>query len=354
MSLLRTLLPLLVITLGLSVNAPLALAGPAPAGTVLADLDGDGDSDFVLRNFNIGQVAFWIVEWSGTVPLIQGGSGFPGVGANFEVRAVGKFNSDNIDDLVILDLNTFDVFIWYMGIDPGTGSVIIASSSLVGNSGGYMPVGVGQFNPASDSEPDILLRDPTNGDVAIWYVVNGVFGSGGFVGSPGTADWIAVAAADLDGDGVSDIILRNSMISEIAFWELDSGSTGVVRGSGFTLAANFAVLGLADDLDGDGIDDIVFYDPSTNQIFAWIMFADAVTTPTIASGFLIGVTGSDVPVALGQFNPSVDSFPDLVLFDPATNVGVWTLNAGAFLGGGFVGLIGTDWFVAIAGEQIAD
>ena len=51
--------------------------------------------------------------------------------------------------------------------------------------------------------------------IAIFYAARttmGMFAAGGFVGSPGSANWEAIAASDLNADGTDDIILRNLTI----------------------------------------------------------------------------------------------------------------------------------------------
>lgn len=335
--------------------APVAVAGPTGSGVVLADLDGDGDTDFVFRSSDT--VGFWITDWNGTVPVIQSGSGFP-LAANNQIRAVAKFNDDNIDDFVVFDTNTFDVVIWTMGIDSGTGNVIITGASLVGNSGSAtnMPVGVGQFNPETDSIPDIVFQDAAPlGNISAWFIDSSLaFAGGGFIGAAG--DFEYVSSADVNGDGVSDLVKRNVGLSQVSFWELDNGlASGVVRGSGFEgVGSNLRLLRQGGDIDQDGIDDIMLQDSNNGAIFSWLLIGDALTAPTIKASPAAGFTVDDLLIGLGQFDKDPGGFPDVILQRADTSTSVWVLNAGTFSGGGFVGTTGTGFVVVNSGEEVLD
>lgn len=310
--------------------APAVHAGPNGGGqVVIADLDGDGDDDILLRNPSNDELAYWLIQDG----AIVAGGGLGGISDSWEFRGAGKINGDDIDDLVIYDTATSDVFIWFMAFNAG--AVTVGSSATVGNSGGFVVKGVGQFN--GDSVPDLLLQH-SDSTIATWYLdSNGAFAGGGAFGTPG-AGWDAIAAMDVNNDGNSDLLLRNTGIGQIGFWETSSGALGVNRGSGFNLDASFKVLKSTDDFDNDGIDDIVLQDAG-GTVYVWLMFSDDVTPPTIDSPVTTGAAGATNSVATaGRFN--TDDFADVLLVEdaaPNINIATWFLNGGNFVGGGFIG-----------------
>lgn len=335
-------------TLSLLWGAVPAQAGPSGGATFLrADLDGDGDDDLLLRNAGNGELAYWILEDG----AIVAGGGLGGIPASFEFRGAGKIDGDDIDDLVIYDSATDDVLIWFMAFDPVSNAVTVGSGATVGNTGGAEVKGVGQFNPGTDSVPDILLQ---GGDstISVWYLnADGSFQGGGSFGTPG-AGWDALTPADLDGDGNSDLVLRNNGLGQLGFWETSDGALGVNRGSGFNLDASFTVLGAAADFNGDGIDDLALQDAGGN-VFVWLLFSDPATPPTIDTSVDVGAAGANKLEAPGNFNTG-DTDVDVILSEESggnRNISTWFLSDGAFAGGGFIGAPPLAYEVSNAGAN---
>ena len=71
---------------------------------------------------------------------------------------------------------------------------------------------------------DILWRNATNGDVAIWNSN----GSGGFTGNDLNAlvpsSWQIQGVGDFNGDGKADILWRNATNGDVAIWNSNSGA----------------------------------------------------------------------------------------------------------------------------------
>jgi hypothetical protein len=331
---------LLVCAVGLGLSLGLASlraeAGPSGGSAIIGDFNGDGVSDVAFRS-SAGDVAFWITQNIGIVS----GSGFSGVAANFILFGAQDVNGDKISDLGVYDMNTSEVYIWLMAYNSGNGAVTISSAADVGNSGGAVPVGFAQMNPATDSIPDLLLFNSGTGEVDTWYLDNtGHFLGGGEIGSLNGTTFVPIAVGDFSGTGTPTIVLRDVGASPtVGFWELTSGSLGVTRGSGFGLPTTYTVLHSSVDFNHDTKTDLVLQD-NTGNIVIWFMTADAGTPPTILSSPPVIAAGTNIAVADGVFEPASSTDPDLVLqqqADPVINVGVYLLNTGAVTGGGFVG-----------------
>jgi Tol biopolymer transport system component len=140
--------------------------------------------------------------------------------------------------------------------------------------------GVGDFN--GDGKADILWRNNTNGNVAIW-LMNGTTVTNSSTATFGNMPltWSVAGTGDFNGDGNSDIFWRDSS-GNLAIWEMNgttitnSSATGV--GSLSTVWSP-AVTG---DFNGDGKSDILWTDTS-GDLAIWYM-----NGTTIGSGTGLG------------------------------------------------------------------
>jgi hypothetical protein len=322
----------------------------------VGDFDGDGDSDIMFKNNTDNEIAFWIVE----DVLIVAGGGFGGLSSTLQVSGVAYFDDDNISDVLVWDSATSALTIWFMAVNAGTGLPEIGGSSFLGDTGGYEPVAIGQFNPATDSYPDVVTRESATGNLGIWYTDSGNLVDGGFVGNPTTA-YDVLTVGDFNNDGVYSIVFWNDALKELAFWELTgdktpTGAVEILRGSGFGGLTDHFLLSASDDMNDDNMDDFVLQN-GAGDMFVWFMSSDAVTPPTIMDFANTGPAGVNNAVAIGQLNPGAggDSYPDIFLEDRVSasgfvNVGAWLLADGLFVGGGFIGAPFDRYAVTNAGE----
>jgi len=295
-------------------------AGPGGGGVILCDLDGDDITDIGFEGSLQGVGDNLIAAWITNNVAIESGGGFPN-SDGYDVQGCGKFNSDNTDDFVNYNSTTGDVVLFFMN------GLALTGGSLVGNAGANQPRMVADFN--NDGETDILLFNPATSDISVWLLTDGVFTGGGFVGAP--AGWVPTAAGDFDGDGDLDLLLYNTTAQQYAVWVLEN--LAIQSGTGDSLAG-FTFVENTASVDGNNTDDLALYDAAGNVYWWLIGFPGgnfAITGTVFAGG-----AGSNVPVGLGEFNG--DDNTDF-LFQNSGNgdVSAWTLTAGAFSGGGFIG-----------------
>ncbi len=108
------------------------------------------------------------------------------------------------------------------------GTNIIGGGAVSVNAGpGWKAVGTGDFN--GDGKSDILLQNPSNGQVAIWEMNGTNVIGGGTVSSIPGASWHATGTGDFNGDGKADILWQNDG-GQVAIWEMN-GSTQIPGGS---------------------------------------------------------------------------------------------------------------------------
>jgi hypothetical protein len=76
--------------------------------------------------------------------------------------------------------------------------------------------GAGDLN--GDGSADLMWRNPSTGELIVWYVNDQGIRSTAAFNMP--ADWLLVGCGDFDGDGKDDVLWRNADGS-IAIWMMD-------------------------------------------------------------------------------------------------------------------------------------
>jgi Ca2+-binding RTX toxin-like protein len=159
----------------------------------------------------------------------------------------------------------------------------------------------------------------------------------------------AYAANDANGDGDSDLIFYSQSTGLISRTDFVGGvaSGGAVLGD--TLSGNWDVQA-SGDFNTDGTTDLVLKNASTGRFYIW-----TVTNGVQTAGFDLGTIGTNWDVAsTGDFNG--DGNHDLLWRNNGNGqVYVWTFdNAGHQTGGTSLGVLGTDWTAGKAGDFDGD
>jgi len=176
--------------------------------------------------------------------------------------------------------------------------------------------------------PVLFLQSRQMNGVSSWFM--GGPNNAGIQSAPwfatAAAGWELLAVADMNGDGVLDLIFQNPSTGGVGIWFM-TGANGLTIGSApiiFTAAANWRVV-TAVDMNSDGVADLIFQNSVTNQISIWFMkpgglaFSSAPIIATSAPGWKL-VTAADI---------NQDGTPDLVLQNEITGqISVWMMNSG--------------------------
>ncbi len=224
-------------------------------GIAIADLNGDNKPDMVVAGYFTGQIWTFLGNGDGTFRPGQTLSTNPAPESGAEAIAIGDLNGDQKPDLVYTTSDPAAILV-AMGNGDGTFGVPVSFPSV-----GSYSVAIGDVN--GDGFPDIVSSGVTIllGD-----------GKGGF---PQRRDYYQpmdgyVILTDFDGDGKTDIVQGVG-----APWVLSGAGVAVLYGGGdgtFSGAPVSLVPGLtsidsdrgiaiqAADLNGDGIQDLVFSD----------------------------------------------------------------------------------------------
>ncbi len=219
-----------------------------------ADINGDGKVDVLLMNGLTGQVNGWLMD--GATKL---SGGMVGVAAGREFLATGDFDGDGADDILWRD-NSDRLSIWYLeGLSASEAFVPVPADTL---SRAWCVTAVGDFD--GDRTDDLVLRHigtasiTGTGQVVGWLMHGANAPTAGVIHAGIALAWRTESCADLDGDGDDDILLRNRQTGDVNAWLM----TGLVKAGAFVKNVGFgwAVLN-GDDYnddhgyDGNGCDD---------------------------------------------------------------------------------------------------
>jgi FG-GAP-like repeat len=255
-------------------NAPT----PTPTPTIraaVADFNGDGHPDYVLRNATTHGTAIWYLNNN---VFISGAYG-PTLAAGWELRSVADFNRDTHPDYALLTPVTDQTAIWYL-----SGPTFIGSAYGATLPSGWELVATADFN--GNGYPDYVLYNSGTRRTAIWYLNNSVFVSGAY-GPTLPAGWSLVGAADFDRNGHTDYLLFNSITRQTAIWYL-SGPTFLRGAYGPSVPSGWELVATA-DFNGNGYPDYVLYNSGTRRTAIWYLnnnvFVSAAWGPTLPAGW---------------------------------------------------------------------
>lgn len=143
-------------------------------------------------------------------------------------RVPGDFNGDGLSDLLWTNPFTSQIGYWLMGLDGTTGAFTRVGTKTINITPGYFVGAVGDFN--GDGLADIVFTSASR-DLYLW-TNNGQGGFNSTVLDSYPAGWQLVGAGDIDGDGQDDLIWFNAQSCQFGYWLMKSG----VRASSHTIS----------------------------------------------------------------------------------------------------------------------
>ncbi len=121
-----------------------------------------------------------------------------------------------------------------------------------------------------DGIPDLVWED-TNGRLQYWKMNDAGLVTAQMALTPSAVDpsWRIVSIDDFDGDGVNDLLWQNSVSGQLYIWIMNH--TAMSRGLQPPAALAGWRVATTADLDGDGDADIVWQQPQTGELYVWFM-----------------------------------------------------------------------------------
>jgi hypothetical protein len=200
----------------------------------LADFNGDGVTDLLWWNPQTGETVIWLLDQamaSGPSDWLIKASWSPGVmTGNVTLSYLGDLNADGRTDIVWRDYITGQVTIWIMGPDGApeqSGPPVLAEGMTDGgkpggsNSLDWAVRGVADMN--ADGRDDIVWQHASDGRVVVWHMdVNQAMGLVEYRRNNAT-EWRVAGLGDLDGDGLGDLVWRNDVSGQVQAWLMRGG-----------------------------------------------------------------------------------------------------------------------------------
>jgi len=209
-----------------------SLSGPVPFDLVdVADLDGDGFPDLILR-FSDASTGVWYLGGA-THTQTEGFAFISGPSQTWMPVAMADLNNDGHPDMIVQDAKTSATQVWYLG--GKLGNQIQSSAQLLPPIPGWKVVGMADL--ANDGHPDAIVQR-TDGTIGVYYLT-GAQGNTveGFALIAGASTWSVVGTADMNDDGYADLVVRNTD-GTLGVWYLGGPGGNVIQGSQIIASGN--------------------------------------------------------------------------------------------------------------------
>ena len=217
------------------------------------DANGNARADLFFFNHSTGKLVTWFM--SGTSRTAYATSS---ISAAYAVVGAGNFNSDSKDDL-LLSASGGKL---YLGMSNGSTFAVQAVANTVTSPS----QAVDAADIDGNGKADIVLRNPSTGQVVVWYMSNGVRTA--YKGQSFPTSLSYVLAADFNNDRKADLLFED--VNRNLSVAISAGNSFSLQPVGLSHSSAYAIRG-ATDVNGDGKADILLHDAVANKLVVWYM-----------------------------------------------------------------------------------
>lgn len=268
------------------------------------DIDGDGNSDIVVRNAAAGKLGHWRMRGHTVVSAPRSQS----YASQLALVATGDFDGDGRTDILWRRAN--HTFRLWTASGSGWVPTTIDRAPVQPAS-----VVVGAADIDGDGRDEVLIVNSTSRFLTYWKVAGTAqAGHPHYAINPANQ---LVAAGDLNGDGRQDLVWMNST-RRLNLWWSNGEGFGEARSllSSVPVPNGWGVAGVA-DITGDGQGDLVFFNRSNSRFMWWEVRAGQVHSRNAPQQLNAGTQ----LVALGDYNG--DGKADALMRTAGNTLKVW-------------------------------
>ncbi|OKH40726.1 hypothetical protein NIES2101_34895 [Calothrix sp. HK-06] len=228
----------------------------------IADFTNEGKLDFLYRNYKTGENEIWMMDGTQrlqVLPLLTL------TDTNWVIKGVQDFNGDRKTDIMWYNAKTSESMIWQMN-----GPTISRSISLPKVTSTHLNVEL-VADLSGDGKADIIWRNERTGASTVWVMGDTTVQKQITLEASADANIHIQGAGDFNDDGKLDILASNYFTGENTIWYLDNTANEIKIKTKAILPTNGANMRIEQitDFDNDGNLDFLYRDFSTGENEIW-------------------------------------------------------------------------------------
>ena len=240
---------------------PTPTPSPTPTDSGIGpDFNDDGNTDILQQDKSANQIEAWLMNGTERQSVRE----IATLPQNFEVRAIGDFNGDDQEDL-ILQGPRGKVESWFLNGTQRSSSETIFEYLFDTN---QQVEGAADFD--GDGHDDLLIRNPVTGENEIWAMNGTDWLADLALPSRQGQNWQIVGTGDFNDDKNTDILWRNSSTGQNQVWYLKGHSRTGTANLPSLQDPNQVGIGVG-DYNNDGKPDVIWSNQATGEHSVWLM-----------------------------------------------------------------------------------
>jgi hypothetical protein len=244
------------------------------------DYDGDEDIDYLFQNAS-GEMKIVLMDYKSETTTLDFGT----INTKWEIHGSGDFDGDGDDDIGFYDPAN-GMYVVQI-VEDGQRAAGHATPAFMGQfqQTSYRPVAIGDVDGDGDDDLFWVRYDLDNFEsVVVWW--SNYDGSANLRDTANDVDWLNAyynnnykirGVGDFDGDGDDDVVWYNTADGNTVAWEI-SDSDGAHNGTrpqrdnsiwmGTFANLSFEIIETG-DTNSDGVEDLIWYNSSNGATNVW-------------------------------------------------------------------------------------